>query len=97
MAKMARLKNVERKIKDTEKFAVIIRHSDGRDMRSDRKGTPMYNFERGAKGSMTVAQWKAQRFYPSYPGFEVDVLDGNDFAVAGNMLLDSVRATYFEE
>lgn len=94
---MALAKNVEKRIWDIEQFDVIIRHADGRDMRGDRTGIPMYAFERMAKSSMTVAVWKEQRFNPSYPGLDVDVLDGLGNVVAGNTLLSTVRDSYLEE
>jgi hypothetical protein len=47
----ALLKNVERKIDDTEKIPVIVRHADGRDMRSDLDCIPMYGFRARAKGA----------------------------------------------
>lgn len=94
---MALVKNVEKRIWDIEQFDVTIRHSDGRDMRGDRTGIPMYAFERMAKNSMTVAAWKEQRFKPTYPGFDVDILDAVGNAVAGNTLLSSVRDSYVDE
>jgi hypothetical protein len=95
--KMALLKNVEKRIWDIEGFAVIIRHADGRDMRSDRTGIPMYDFARMARNSITVSTWKEQRFLPKYPGFDVDVLDGFGNAVPGNTLLATVRDSYTDD
>ena len=94
---MALLKNVERRIWNTEGFAVTIRHADGRDMRGDRLGIPMYTYDRMAKNSMTVAEWRNQRFQPNYPGFTIDVLDAQGEAVAGNTLLSNVRDSYVED
>ncbi len=94
---MALLKNVEKRVWDIEQFDVTIRHADGRDMRGDRNGVPMYNYDRMAKNSMTVADWKGQRFNPQYPGFTVDVLDGNGQSVAGNTLLSNVRDSYADD
>lgn len=94
---MALVKNVEKRIWDVEQFQVVIRHGDGRDMRGDRTGIPMYPFERMAKSSMTVAQWKDQRFNPSYPGFDVDVMDVVGNFAAGNTQLSTIRDSYLEE
>lgn len=94
---MALVKNVEKRIWDIEGFAVIIRHADGRDMRGDRTGITMYDFERMAKNSMTISGWKEQRFYPKYPGLEVDVLDAYGIAMTGNTLLSTVRDSYAED
>lgn len=93
---MAIVKNVEKRIWDLEQFQVVIRHSDGRDMRGDRVGIPMYSYDRMAKNAMTVAEWKTQRFFPAYVGLDVDVLDGAGNIVNGNTLLSSVRDSYAE-
>ena len=72
---MPMVKNVEKKIWDVEKFEVIMRSSDGKDLRGNKKDMPQYSFSKKASGDMTVSQWKQNRFYPYYPGLEVDVLD----------------------
>jgi len=43
---------------------------------------------------MTVSQWKQNRFYPYYPGLEVDVVG---IAVSGQTKLKNVRNTYKDE
>lgn len=91
---MALVKNVEKRIWDIEQFDVVIKHEDGRDMRGDRRGIPMYDKSRMAKGTMTVSEWKDQRFYRAYNGLDVDVLDGGGEPVPGNTLLSSVRESY---
>jgi len=96
--KLALAKNVEKRIWDIEAFDVIIKHSDGRDMRGDKTGIPMYGpYDRMAKNSMTVADWRAQRFQPQYPGLTVDVLDGTGQVASGNTLLSNVRDSYQED
>jgi hypothetical protein len=40
---MPKVNNVEKHIWDTEAFDVIIRHTAGRDMRSDKNDLPQYN------------------------------------------------------
>lgn len=94
---MPLVKNVEKRIWDVEDFAVIIRHADGRDMRGDKTGIPMYPYSRAAKDSMTVSAWVEQRFRPNYPGLTVDVLDGPGVPTAGNTLLSTVRDSYSED
>lgn len=94
---MALVKNVEKHILDIEGFAVTIRHADGREMRGDRTGIPMYDFERMARNSITVSAWKKQRFLPKYPGFDVNVLDAFGNAAAGNTLLAPVRDSYTDD
>ena len=91
---MAKVKNVEKRIWDTEGFAVIIKYN-GRDVRGDFAGMPQYPpYERMAKNDMTVSDWKEKRFYPAYPGYYVDVLDGDGGVCQGNMKLASVRDSY---
>ena len=92
--KMAKVKNVEKRIWDTEGFAVTIRFN-GRDVRSDFKGMPQYpSYERMAKNDMTVADWKEKRFVPAYAGYDVDVLDGDGSLCQGNTKLGTVRDSY---
>ena len=91
---MPSLRTVERQISKIEDLDVIIRHQNGRDVRSDLNGLPGYSYERSAKGSMTVAEWKAKRFSQSYPGYGCDVVDGDGHAVAGNTQLATVRDSY---
>ncbi len=55
---------------------------------------PQYAYERKAWDIWTVARWKNVRFYPSYAGFEVDVLNGEGESVSGNTLLSTVRGSY---
>ena len=58
----------------------------------------MYPFERALKNDCTVKEWIDTRFNPSYPGFEVDVLDGSGEAIKSkNTKLGTVRDTYIEE
>jgi hypothetical protein len=90
-------KNVEKRIWDTEGFAVVIRHGDGRDMRGDRQGLPPYPYTYSAKNSMTVATWVEQRFNKVYPGFRVDVLDGSAEPANGQTLLSTIRDSYIED
>jgi hypothetical protein len=94
---MPLVKNVEKRIWDTEEFDVIIRRAGGRDLRGDRTGIPMYPFDRRAKHNMTVAEWIERRFGRTYPGFEVDVLYGDGAPAPGNATLGTVRDTYVED
>jgi hypothetical protein len=56
-----------------ERFEVDILHPDGRDVHSDREQLPGYPFERAMPDGRTVQDWKRQRFYATYPGFDVEV------------------------
>ncbi|HMF55947.1 MAG TPA: hypothetical protein VK619_06285 [Pyrinomonadaceae bacterium] len=91
---MSTVENVERKIRRVEGFDVRILHLAGADVRSDRRGLPQYAYYRAADNDITVETWKAHRFRPSYPGFQVDVVDGRGDSVQGNTKLGTVRATY---
>ena len=91
---MSTVLNVERKIRRVEGFRVRILHLYGADVRGDRMGLPQYSYHRAAENDITVENWKATRFRPSYPGFEVDVVDRRGNSVKGNMKLSTVRGTY---
>lgn len=94
---MAKLMNVEAKIQKVEKFAVTFRHLvNGADVHGDKQGIPQYPYKNKDTGDHTVSEWKEKRFGPNYPGYEVDVLNGDGEPVAGQMKLDTVRATYTE-
>lgn len=94
---MPLVKNVEKRIWDIEGFDIILRGSDGHDVRGDRRGLPQYPYDRAAKNDMTVEAWKATRFRPTYPGFDVDVVNADGQSVPGNTKLATVRDTYLEE
>lgn len=94
---MAKIKSVERQMAQVEGFEVSILHPDGRDVRSDRTGMPGYTFRNGAKNDFTVAQWKEQRFFPLYPGFDVTVWCADGSAAVGQTKLGTVRDSYLEE
>jgi len=91
---MSTVANVERRIKRVEGFGVRILHLRGIDVRGDRTGLPQYGFHRAADNHITVEAWKGSRFRPTYPGFEVDVVDARGNSVQGNTLLGTVRETY---
>ena len=93
---MPKVGRVELRISQIEGFLVKIQHLDGRDVRSDRSGMPGWPYERAAKDSWTVAEWKRERFNTVYPGFDVDVLDGDRNIVAGQTRLESVRDSYLD-
>jgi hypothetical protein len=91
---MSSVANVERKIKRIEGFRVRTLHLSGKDVRGDRAGLPQYAYHRAAENDITVETWKTTRFRPSYPGFEVDVVDRRGNSVQGNTKLETVRASY---
>lgn len=86
---------LEMKIARVEGFQVRVAYPDGRNVRSDREGMPPWTWEKAARDNWTVARWKQERFRSVYPGFEVDVLDGDGTIVEyGNTLLETVRDSY---
>ena len=91
---MPSVKHVERTIRGLEEFDVRILNNDGRDARSDLQLPNSYDFERQAKGSMTVKEFTDIRLKPKYSGYKFEVLDGNGNPVIGNKTLDNVRKTY---
>ncbi len=91
---MSTVANVERKIRRVEGFRVHILHLHGADVRGDREGLPQYSYHRAAESDITVETWKETRFRPSYPGFDVEVIDRRGSPVQGNTKLDTVRRTY---
>ena len=91
---MPKVGRVELRISQIEGFLVKIQHLDRRNVRSDRQGMPSWPYERAAKDAWTVADWKRERFHEVYPGFEVDVLDGDRNPVAGQTRLESVCESY---
>lgn len=93
---MPSIKFVERQIGNLEGFDVQFLHLNGRDVRSDRLKIPSYQFERAAKGSMTVSEWVQGRFLSAYPGFECEVLDSDGQPCHGNTQLSSVRDSYYD-
>lgn len=92
---MPTVKRVENQIASAEGFDVVFTQYD-RDIRGDRDGLPGYygRYEKAASNTMTVERWKAARFRPHYPGYDVDVLLGNGVVANGNTLLRTVRDSY---
>ena len=89
---MPKVKNVEKKIWDVEGFDVVIR-KDGKDVHGNKMGLPQWRGENRTKETSTVKDFE-KKFQQQYPGYEVDVLDGDGQAVHGNTLLKNVRDTY---
>jgi hypothetical protein len=94
---MPTVRSVERRIYKVEGFDVVIRHLDGRDVRSDREKLPQYPFKRAMPNRSDVKDWKEGRFQPHYPGFKVDVLDAYARRAHGGKKLSTVRDTFFDE
>jgi hypothetical protein len=93
------VKHVERSIRDVEGFRVRLLYTSpgrkrGKDVRGDREEMPSYTFTRGARDDWTVAEWVHKRFARSYPGFDVEVLDGHGQPAHGRTKLATVRRSY---
>jgi hypothetical protein len=90
---MPTIKGVESKIRRVEGFAIAF-IQNGRDVHGARDGMPPYPCVKAARGDMTANQWKVARFGQSYPGFDVEVYDGDGRLVTGQTKLTTVRGTY---
>jgi hypothetical protein len=84
-----------RELGDLEDFDVQVTQN-GQLVDTTKNGLPRYDFDRKAKGSMTVAEWKDKQFKKVYPGYECRVLNADGTEARGNTKLESVRATYEE-
>jgi hypothetical protein len=92
---VAKVGSVELKIARVEGFQIRIRYLAGADVRGDRQGMPAWPYERAARDAWSVADWRERRFCNVYPGFDVDVIDGDGNIVsAGQTLLQTVRESY---
>jgi len=90
---MPMVKNVEKKIWDIQEFDVRFKTLDGKDVRGDKRDMPQYPRKVKSKNDMTVSEWKGG-FRKLYPGYDVDVLDGNGDPVHGSTKLGTVRDSY---
>ncbi|HEX3468065.1 MAG TPA: hypothetical protein VHT05_08325 [Candidatus Elarobacter sp.] len=92
---MPKVGSIELKIARVESFQVRIRYPGGADVRADRQGLPSWPYERAARDAWTVADWRDGRFCNLYPGFDIDVLDGDgEVVTAGQTRLETVRDSY---
>lgn len=85
---------LEMKIARVEGFRVRVMW-DSRNVRSDREGMPPWPYEVAARDAWTVAKWRQERFVNLYPGFDVEIVDGDGNVVEhGRMLLETLRESY---
>lgn len=83
---------------DVEEFDVKITYpKTGAKFRSDKEGLNTYPYSRKAKNDMTVSDWKTNRFYPTYNGYDVEVLSGEGTNETGQKQLGNVRDTYSDD
>ncbi len=89
---MPKVKSIEKKIWDKEGFDVVIT-MQGKDVRGDKNIPVSWPYERQSKNAMTVKEFK-DKFARVFPGYSVNILDGNGEPAAGNNLLGTVRDSY---
>jgi len=66
----------------------------GRIYAATRAITQLRNYERIARGSFSVADWRRRRFDAVYPEYDVEVLFGDGRPASARTLLLKVRASY---
>lgn len=96
-ASEATVAQIESRIMEVEGFSVRLTYPDGEDLRSDKRGLPIWPYEEAARNAWTVSEWKRERFTPHYSEYDVDILDGNDDPVLGPTKLETVRHSYRDE
>ena len=79
-------------IYNVEGFPVIFLDADGADASSKR--VVDYPYQRAARGTWSVKQWKQDRFAAAYPEFNVEVIDPDGNVVHGRTLLDNIRQSW---
>ncbi|MBV5309256.1 hypothetical protein [Chromatium okenii] len=84
-----------REIADLEGFEVEIIDGDS-SIEPTKQGLASYRsqFERRAKGTQTVSDWKENRFKRVYSAYNVEILKDDGTKAHGNMTLAVVRESY---
>ena len=90
---MRSTKAVRKSIAEVEGFDVRFVGADP-DEDVDARRVDDYPFERAARGSWTVAEWKRKRFDAAYPEYFSEVLDPMGGVVHGKTLLENLRLRY---
>ena len=91
---MRATKNIAEDICAIEGFEVVFTSPDGADVSNRRVDD--YPYQRAARATWTVSQWKQERFAATYPDFGVDVFDPEGNLVHGKTLLSSLRQRYID-
>ena len=86
-----------RALGDLEDFDIEVLDQNGNAVDPKTNGFAKYDFDRRAKGSMTVSDWKEKRFGATYGGYGCRVLNADGTEAHGNTKLESVRGTYEEQ
>ena len=83
-----------RRIAELEGFDIIVKQN-GQAIDPGQNGLlDGYTYDRSAKHTMTVNDWKRDRFEATYPGYMCDVLHGNGDVAAGQTSLRTIRESY---
>ena len=88
---MPKVKKVEERIANVEKFFKVSFYKNGVNVRSDKEDIPQYGYSSAAPSSWTIAEWRSNRFKTTYPGYDVKVFLKSGSEAAGNMKLATVR------
>ena len=89
--------SIERIAADIEKFeglAVRIRPAFKGQTPKTNLRSYARNYQRIARGSFSVADWRRCRFDAVYPDYDVEVLFGDRRLASARTLLSKVRASY---
>ncbi len=86
-----------RSLGDLEDFDIEVLDQNGNVVDPKTNGFAKYDFDRRAKSSTTVSDWKEKRFKVAYPGYGCRVLNGDGTEAHGNTKLESVRESYEEQ
>lgn len=90
---MPKVKNVEKQIRKIEGFDVNFTR-DGKNVRGDKKGFNQWDGKKQSKNNMTACKFE-QKFQKRYPGYDVEILDGNgDVVTRGQTNLGTIRDSY---
>lgn len=85
-----------RNLYDVEGFWIIVKRG-GKDIPLNENGVlGPYPYEKAAKGSWSVQEWKEKKFSANYDELTCDVLLGDESIADDTALLSDVRASYEE-
>jgi hypothetical protein len=89
-----KIERIAQEIEEHEGFSVAIKPKDR--SAAGKTNLPSYKrtFERIARNSFTVADWKRRRFDDAYADFTVDVLLGDGRIAGPRATLAKIRASY---
>lgn len=94
---MTTLATRTREIGDIEGFDIEVIDAQGNVVDTKTNGFKKFNYDRMAKGAMTVNDWKKNRFQKTYKGYDARVLKSDGSISNGNVKLSTVRKSYEED